>query len=95
MVLENNYEKYGFIEYDKNNKMFFMKLKISDIISIHAPLNDETEGLVNEKFLSQMKKGASLVNTARGPIVSSLDIFYDFQDWNCSGTACSIFVPQK
>ena len=41
----------------------------SDVISIHCPLTDETRGLVNAEFLSGCKRGARLVNTARGGIV--------------------------
>jgi len=47
-----------------------------DIISINCPLNSETKAMVDDKFISMMKDGASLVNTARGGIVSNLDIFY-------------------
>lgn len=49
-------------------------LSISDAISIHAPLTDETRGLVDDRFLSLTKKGVSLVNTARGEIIASLDV---------------------
>lgn len=47
-----------------------------DIISINCPLKSETEGLVNDEFISNMKDGASLVNTARGGIISNVDVFY-------------------
>ena len=46
-------------------------LSEADIVSLHLPLNSETEGIVNSKFLSQMKPGASLVNTARGGLLAS------------------------
>jgi len=46
-------------------------LASSDIVSIHAPLTDETRNMVNEKFLSAMKEGAILINTSRGEIVDS------------------------
>ncbi len=49
-------------------------LNKSDIVSIHVPLTKETEGMVNEKFILNMKKGASIVNTARGGLFSSLDL---------------------
>lgn len=52
-------------------------LKTCDIISINCPLNKETNNLVDENFISKMKKGASLVNTARGAIVKDLDLFYE------------------
>ncbi|MCA9565182.1 MAG: D-glycerate dehydrogenase, partial [Myxococcales bacterium] len=44
-------------------------LETSDVISLHVPLSDETRGLLNEKRIAQMKPGAVLVNTARGPVV--------------------------
>lgn len=46
----------------------------SDIVSLHVPLSDSTRKIVNEKFVEMMKQGASLVNTARGELVSSLDV---------------------
>ncbi|WP_320034348.1 C-terminal binding protein [Halarcobacter sp.] len=52
-------------------------LKTCDIISINCPLNSDTNGMVNEEFISKMKKGASIVNTARGAIVKDLDVFYE------------------
>jgi glyoxylate reductase len=41
----------------------------SDIVTIHAPLTEETAGLVDERRLALLKDGACLVNTARGEIV--------------------------
>jgi phosphoglycerate dehydrogenase-like enzyme len=44
-------------------------LRTSDIVSIHASLNDETRGLLDERRLALMKPDAILINTARGGIV--------------------------
>ena len=41
----------------------------SDFISVHAPLQPATRGLMNAKAFAKMKKGAYLINTARGPLV--------------------------
>jgi glycerate dehydrogenase len=41
----------------------------ADVVSLHCPLTDETRCLVNAARLSQMKKGALLINTGRGPLV--------------------------
>ena len=44
-------------------------LRKSDIISIHAPLNENTMGLIGEEELRKMKESAVLLNLGRGPIV--------------------------
>lgn len=45
----------------------------ADIISLHCPLNDETRGMVDAEFISNMKVGSSLVNASRGAVLSGLD----------------------
>ena len=52
-------------------------LESCDIISLNCPLNQETNALIDEKFIAKMKQGASIVNTARGAIVKDLDVFYE------------------
>ena len=39
-----------------------------DVVTINAPLHPETEGLFNDELIGKMKRGAYLVNTARGKI---------------------------
>jgi glyoxylate reductase len=46
-------------------------LAASDVLSIHLPLTDETEGLLDAETLSRLPEGAVLVNTARGEIVDT------------------------
>jgi D-3-phosphoglycerate dehydrogenase len=41
----------------------------SDVVSIHLLLNDETRGMITRDRIAQMKKGAILVNTARGAVI--------------------------
>ena len=48
-------------------------LELADIVTVHCPLTDETRGMMDAGFLSKMKPGASLVNTARGGILANLD----------------------
>ncbi len=49
-------------------------LRQSDIVSIHAPLNEHTRELINRDTLAMMKNSALLVNTARGGIVNEADL---------------------
>ncbi len=52
-------------------------LNTSDIISIHAPLNDKTYGLINEVNLPLLKEKAILLNLGRGGIVNETDLAYE------------------
>ena len=79
------FEVFYFDPYLKENIKYGNRIKdlnemisFSDIISIHTPLTDETLGLVDEIFLSKMKAGSSIINTARGKIIKNLDIIYDY-----------------
>lgn len=44
-------------------------LAVSDVLTLHCPLNDGTRGMINAQSLAQMKRGALLINTGRGPLV--------------------------
>lgn len=46
----------------------------SDVLSIHAPLNEATENLMNREAFQKMKKSAVLINVGRGPIVNESDL---------------------
>ena len=47
----------------------------SDYLSVHLPLNEETQGILNGERLHSMKKGAVLVNTARGGLLDEKGLF--------------------
>lgn len=44
-------------------------MSMADVVSIHAPLNDTTRGMINAEALAAAKPGLVIVNTARGPII--------------------------
>lgn len=64
----------------ENNDLDYERLPLKemmrccDIVSIHAPLNDKTKGLIGKEELSWMKKGALLLNLGRGGIVNESDL---------------------
>ena len=49
-------------------------LERSDIVSIHAPLDENTLGLMNQKAFAKMKSSAILLNVGRGPIINEVDL---------------------
>lgn len=55
-----------------NQVDFDTLLSTSDIISVHAPLNEYTEGLMDEEAFSKMKSSAIFLNLGRGPIVDEV-----------------------
>ena len=56
-------------EHNVNWRSLNELLKTSDIISVHVPLNSDTEGLLDADAIAKMKPGAILVNTSRGQVV--------------------------
>ncbi|WP_448212070.1 D-2-hydroxyacid dehydrogenase [Colwellia sp. MEBiC06753] len=67
-------ERKGVIEVRENRVTFEYLLQEADIVSIHCPLVEETENLINNYALKLMKPEAILINTARGAIVNSEDL---------------------
>jgi formate dehydrogenase len=65
-----------------------------DVISIHCPLTPETDGLFNRERLFKMKKGAYLVNTARGKIVNTQALVEAMESGHLAGYAGDVWYPQ-
>jgi formate dehydrogenase len=65
-----------------------------DVISINTPLTPETDGLFNRDVLFRMKKGAYLVNTARGKIVETQALVEALETGHLAGYAGDVWYPQ-
>lgn len=65
--------------------------KISDIVTIHLPLNAETKGIVDEKHLNMMKKDSILINAARGPIIDNEALAKVLNEEKISGAGIDVF----
>ena len=69
-------------------------LPVCDVISIHCPLHPETEHLFNAERIAQMKRGAYLINTARGKICDRNAIALALQTGQLAGYAGDVWYPQ-
>lgn len=79
---------FGISERNANYETIFSS---ADIISIHLPLNKQTQNLIDKKFLSMMKKDAYLINTSRGKVMDE-DYFYGMLVENkIKGAALDVF----
>jgi D-3-phosphoglycerate dehydrogenase / 2-oxoglutarate reductase len=66
----------------------------SDFISVHAPLQPATRGLMNAKAFAKMKKGAYLINTARGPLVDEPALIAALDSGHLGGAGLDVVTTE-
>lgn len=66
-------------------------LSQSDVVSLHLASNSETENLINEAYLSSMKKGAMLINTARSQILDEKALIKLLKVGHLGGAGIDVF----
>jgi len=69
-------------------------VKVCDVVTINCPLHPETENLFNEKLISTMKRGAYIINTARGKICDRDAIVRALESGQLAGYAGDVWFPQ-
>jgi formate dehydrogenase len=67
---------------------------VCDVVTINAPLHPETENLFDERMLSKMKRGAYLINTARGKICDRDAVARACESGRLAGYAGDVWFPQ-
>ncbi len=70
-------------------------LKNSDIISLHLPFNQETKHIINKNNVSLIKKGAYLINTARGGLVETEALVYGLENGIFNGVGLDVLEEEK
>ena len=79
----NNDDKYKRLEWDDF-------LKEADIVSIHAPLNDNTRNLFSDDAFDKMKETSYLINMGRGPIVDEKALVRAIKEKKIAGAALDV-----
>lgn len=84
--------------YDGFGKVDFLSLdeviSSSDVISLHCPLTESTNGLVNREFISKMKKGAYIINTSRGPVLNEADVRQALDEGLIAGVGADVLSTE-
>lgn len=63
----------------------------ADVVSLHVPLSNETRCMIDREALERFKPSATLVNTSRGAVVSSVDLARALRQGNLAGAAIDVF----
>ena len=69
-------------------------VEVCDVVTINCPLHPETEGLFDAEMLAKMKRGAYLINTARGKIVDRDAVVDALESGQLAGYAGDVWFPQ-
>jgi formate dehydrogenase len=69
-------------------------VRVCDVVTVNAPLHPETESLFNAELIGQMKRGAYLVNTARGKICDRDAVARACETGQLAGYAGDVWFPQ-
>ncbi len=89
--LPENVEKELNVTYHPNVESL---VRVCDVVTINAPLHPETENLFNDALISKMKRGAYLVNTARGKICDRDAVVRALESGQLAGYAGDVWYPQ-
>lgn len=69
-------------------------LRRADVVSLHVPLTAATAGLINAERIAFMKKGAILVNAARGGVVDEVALAAALESGHLAGAALDVFAEE-
>lgn len=70
-------------------------LRESDFVTLHAPLNPETQWMIDERALKWMKRSAVLINTARGGLVRDAELLKALTEKRLAGAGLDVFESES
>lgn len=68
--------------------------RVADIVSVHAPLTDDTLGLMDKAAFEKMKKSAIFLNLGRGPIVNEADLAQALMDGELAAAGLDVLAQE-
>ena len=69
-------------------------LRTSDVVSVHAPLTPQTEGIMNYEAFRRMKPSALFINVGRGPIVKEEDLARALKEELIAGAGLDVMTKE-
>ena len=69
-------------------------LGVSDILTLHCPLNDDTREMINAETIKRMKHGAILINTGRGPLGNEYDVACALKSGQLGGYGADVMCQE-
>lgn len=70
-------------------------LQLSDILTLHTPLNADTHHLLNRRRIEQMKRGAYIINTGRGPLLDTEALVSALESGRLGGAALDVLEGEE
>lgn len=70
-------------------------LEQSDILSLHVPLNDRTQGMIDRAAFDRMKEGVVLINTARGEVVDAAALLQALEDGKVAAAGLDVLPSER
>ncbi len=93
------YDVYPDYDYAKQMQYDYVELdrlyKESDIISLHCPLTEATEHIINKDSIALMKNGVYIINTSRGKLIKTKDLIDALEKGEIGGLGLDVYEEEK
>lgn len=89
-VTDERFEKMGIVKCETLEEL----MKQADMITVHIPKTDKSQGLIGEKELKLCKKGVRIINVARGGVIDEKALYNALKEGRVAGAAIDVFEKE-